>query len=227
MERTQERLKRQTVDPGPSPSAQSGRGRVWPVVKRALDVTAASVGLVVLSPLLAVAAIAVRLDSPGPILFRQWRMGRHFRPFEIYKFRTMVADAPRLGWPLTAGEDPRITRLGHLLRKAKIDELPQLVNVLRGEMSLVGPRPEVPRYVELFREDFAEILELRPGITDLASIAYRDEASLLGQSDDPEAEYVHRILPHKIALAKEYCRRSSFGFDLVLLIRTLGKLVWY
>lgn len=225
MERMKERWEPQAADHGPSP--EPVRGGIWPIVKRALDLTAASLGLVLLSPLLAAVAVAVRFDSPGPILFRQWRIGRRFRPFEIYKFRTMVVDAAQRGRPLTAGDDPRITRLGRLLRKTKIDELPQLVNVLRGEMSLVGPRPEVPTYVEMFRDDYTEILQVRPGITDLASLAYRDEASLLGQSDDPETEYVNRILPHKIALAKEYCRRSSFVLDLLVVIRTLGKLVWY
>lgn len=203
------------------------RGRAWPAAKRAVDVVAASVGLVLLSPVLVVTACAVRLDSPGPILFRQRRIGRHFEPFEIYKFRTMVVDAPERGRPLTAGEDPRITRLGRLLRKTKLDELPQLINVLRGEMSLVGPRPEVPEYVELFRDEYAAILQVRPGITDLASLVYRDEATLLGQSDDPEAEYVKRILPHKLALAKEYCRRSSLALDVKVIVRTLGKVVWY
>src|SRR5262249_55066954 len=155
------------------------------------------------SPVLAVAALAVRVDSPGPILFKQQRIGRNFRPFWMYKFRTMVVDAPKRGGPLTAGADPRITRVGRWLRKSKIDELPQLVNVLVGDMSLVGPRPEVPKFVELFRDDYAYVLTVRPGLTDPASVKYRDEAALLAGSSDPEREYVERILPDKIALSRE------------------------
>ena len=150
-----------------------------------LDVIAATVGLTLLSPLLFAVALLVKLTSRGPILFRQERIGRRFKPFFICKFRTMVADAPSRGRAITVGKDPRITPLGHFLRKTKIDELPQLFNVLRGEMSLVGPRPEVPRYVALFREDYAAILEARPGITDLASIRYRDEAAVLQRGKIP------------------------------------------
>src|SRR5688572_29285565 len=150
------------------------------VFKRCFDVVASVLGLVLLSPLLLAAAAAVRRSSPGPALFRQERMGRNFQPFQILKFRTMLVDAPRLGGSLTLGErDPRITRVGRFLRRWKIDELPQLINVLRGDMSIVGPRPEVPKYVEMFREDYAEILAVRPGITDAASLKYRDEASRL------------------------------------------------
>ena len=129
------------------------------------------------------------------------------------------------GRSITAGDDPRITRVGWFLRKSKIDELPQLINVLRGEMTFVGPRPEVPQYVDMFRRDYEEILKIRPGITDLASIKYRDEAALLGQSENPEAEYVKRVLPDKIKLGKEYMRRSSFFFDLTLIFKTFLKLI--
>lgn len=192
------------------------------MLKRSFDVVASLLGLIVLSPLLAVAAVAVRCSSPGPVLFRQERMGRNFRPFHILKFRTMTADAPQRGGPLTQGrDDPRITRVGRFLRRWKIDELPQLINVLRGEMSLVGPRPEVAKYVELFRDDYAEILRVRPGITDAASLKYRDEAALLGAAADPDAEYRTKILPDKIALAKRYVREASFGQDLRILFRTV------
>jgi lipopolysaccharide/colanic/teichoic acid biosynthesis glycosyltransferase len=193
-------------------------------MKRMIDFVASAVGIVLLSPLLLVAAALVRLSSPGPVLFRQERIGRGFRPFTIYKFRTMVVDAPRLGAAITCGDDPRITPIGRILRKTKLDELPQLFNVLLGHMSLVGPRPEVPRYVELFREDFAEILAVRPGITDLASITYRNESELLGRAVDPQAEYVERILPDKIRLAKEYRRRSSMMYDLFLIFRTIAAI---
>jgi lipopolysaccharide/colanic/teichoic acid biosynthesis glycosyltransferase len=193
-------------------------------MKRLIDIAASTAGIVFLSPLLLVAAALVRISSPGPVLFRQVRIGRGFRPFTILKFRTMVVDAPKLGAAITCGDDPRITAIGRFLRKTKLDELPQLFNVLRGDMSLVGPRPEVPRYVEMFREDFAEILAVRPGITDLASITYRNESEILGRARDPQAEYVERILPDKIRLAKEYRRRSSVLFDLRLIVRTIAAI---
>jgi len=195
------------------------------MAKRLFDVVFSLAGLVALAPVLVAAAALVRLTSPGPALFRQERIGRGFRPFTIYKFRTMVVNAPRLGAAITCGEDPRITRVGRLLRKTKIDELPQLYNVLRGDMSFVGPRPEVSRYVDMFPEEYREILAVRPGITDLASIIYRDEAAILGRAADPQAEYVERILPHKIRLAKEYRRRSSVLFDIGLILQTLLAVV--
>jgi lipopolysaccharide/colanic/teichoic acid biosynthesis glycosyltransferase len=195
------------------------------VTKRVFDVAAAAIGLFTLAPLLLLIACAVRLSSPGPVFFRQARMGRGFRLFWIYKFRSMVVDAPRLGGEITAGHDARITCIGRVLRKTKADELPQLFNVLLGDMSFVGPRPEVPKYVEVFRRDYEEILRVRPGLTDLASIAYRDEAEILGQAGDPEQEYLDRILPRKIRLAKEYIRRASLWFDLKLILRTLWGVV--
>ena len=177
-----------------------------------------------LSPFFVVVAILIKLDSRGPAFFKQNRVGRGFRPFLIYKFRTMVRDAPNKGGPITFGEDLRITRIGRFLRKIKIDELPQLINVLKGEMSIVGPRPEVRRYVELFREDYQQILTMRPGLTDLASLKYRNEAAILGSSHDPEEMYVKHILPEKISLGKEYVRRSSLIFDLTLIFKTLATL---
>jgi lipopolysaccharide/colanic/teichoic acid biosynthesis glycosyltransferase len=195
------------------------------LLKRAIDILLAALGLAILSPFLALAALAVRLSSPGPVFFRQERVGRGFQPFFILKFRSMVRDAPQRGAAITSGEDPRITRVGRILRATKIDELPQLVNVLRGEMSLVGPRPEVPKYVELFRADYEEILRVRPGITDLASLRYHDEAAILGQAENPEEEYVGRVLPEKIKLAKEYVARSSVLFDLRVIVATLVCLV--
>ncbi len=194
-------------------------------MKRTFDIVVAFLGLLLLSPLGAVVALLIKWDSRGPVFFRQERVGRGFRPFFIYKFRTMVEDAPRRGGLITVGEDPRITRVGWYLRKTKIDELPQLINVVRGKMSFVGPRPEVRQYVELFRKDYEEILKVRPGITDLASLKNRDEADVLGRSQDPEEEYVNRILPEKIHLAKEHLRRSSFFLDLTLVFKTLLKLV--
>lgn len=191
-------------------------------MKRLLDIVAAGAGLLVLTPLFGVIALLIKLDSPGPVFFKQKRIGRGFCPFWIYKFRTMrheAADAPQL----TVGDDARITRIGHFLRRSKLDELPQLFNILKGDMTLVGPRPEVPRYVEAFRRDYEEILTVRPGLTDLASLKYRDESALLGQSADPEQEYLRRVLPDKIRLGKEYIHRSSLAFDMSLILKTLGK----
>jgi lipopolysaccharide/colanic/teichoic acid biosynthesis glycosyltransferase len=194
------------------------------MVKRFFDIVAAAFGLVLLSPLLAIVALLVKCGSPGRALFRHERVGRGFRPFGVFKFRTMVQDAPKLGGPITFGADPRITSIGKLLRNTKLDELPQLANVLVGDMSLVGPRPEVRRYVDMFREDYEIILQVRPGITDLASIEYRDEAAILGNAANPEEEYVRRVLPEKIRLAKEYVRRQSLLLDMKIIFGTLFHL---
>ncbi len=193
-------------------------------MKRGVDILVAATGLICCVPLMLLIAVLVRVGSRGPVFFRQERVGAGFRPFFILKFRSMVPDAPQRGGPITFGRDPRITRVGHFLRQTKLDELPQLINVLRGEMSLVGPRPEVPRYVEMFRQDYEEILRVRPGITDLASIQFRDEAAILGRAEDPEQEYIQHVLPEKIRLAKQYVRQSSFLFDLVLVFKTFFKL---
>jgi lipopolysaccharide/colanic/teichoic acid biosynthesis glycosyltransferase len=194
-------------------------------MKRLFDITAASAGLLVLAPILILVALAIKRDSRGPIFFKQIRVGQGFKPFWIYKFRTMVDGAAGGSPSITVGADPRITRIGELLRKTKIDETPQLLNILRGDMSFVGPRPEVPRYVGLFQRDYEEVLKVRPGLTDLASLKYRDEASVLGQYDHPETEYVERLLPDKIRLAKEYIQKASFGYDLALILKTLVKLL--
>ena len=193
-------------------------------MKRTFDVIVSTLGLLILLPILLFISLLIKLTSRGSVLFQQERIGRDFRPFLIYKFRTMVADAPRLGGQLTAGEDPRVTRVGRLLRKTKLDELPQLFNVLRGDMSLVGPRPEVRRYVEMFRRDYEQILKARPGITDLASLRYRNESEILGRATNAEEEYVKNILPEKIRLNKEYLGSSSLLYDLGLIAKTVGAL---
>jgi lipopolysaccharide/colanic/teichoic acid biosynthesis glycosyltransferase len=194
-------------------------------MKRLLDIFAAVAGLTLLAPLFAAIALFIKLDSPGPVFFKQQRVGKGFRPFWIYKFRTMKVDGDG-GPALTVGADRRITRAGAFLRRSKLDELPQLINILNGEMTIVGPRPEVPRYVEVFRRDYEEILKVRPGLTDLASLKYRDESALLGQSADPEEEYLRRILPDKIRLAKDYIQRSSLLFDINLIGKTLLRVVF-
>ena len=200
------------------------RSLVIIMLKRLFDLVVAAAGLLVLSPLMLLTIILIKLDSHGPAFFKQERVGQGFRPFLIYKFRTMVADAAQRGSSITVGADPRITRIGHFLRKTKIDELPQLINVLKGEMSFVGPRPEVPRYVGLFRKDYEEILRLRPGITDPASLKYENEAEWLSQFDNPEDEYIKQVLPHKIALAKQYSHKSSFVVDFALILKTVPRL---
>lgn len=195
-------------------------------MKRLFDVTASFLGLIVLSPLLAVVALLIKTTSRGSVIFRQERAGRNFRPFTIYKFRTMVVGAHEMGPGVAGDEDPRITSFGRILRKTKIDELPQLFNVLRGDMSLVGPRPELPEYVNRFRTEYAEVLTVRPGITDPASITYRDEGNLHNQSKDPEDQYLHVILPEKLRLAREYVHRSSFFYDIRLIVATIVSLAY-
>jgi lipopolysaccharide/colanic/teichoic acid biosynthesis glycosyltransferase len=199
------------------PAARPG----YAFAKRGLDLLAAGVGLLVLSPLMLLAALAIKLESRGPVLFLQKRVGRNFVPFHIRKFRTMVVDAEQRGAQITAGADPRITRVGRWLRKTKLDEIPQLINILRGEMSLVGPRPEVPRYVELLRDQYVDVLSVRPGLTDPASIKYRDESDVLAASADPEREYVERILPDKLSISRAYIARATILSDLGVLVSTL------
>jgi len=196
------------------------------VIKRVVDIVGAVIGLLLASPLFLVAAVLVKLDSPGPVLFCQERIGRGFIPFLIYKFRTMAVGRGEAGSSITSDKDSRITRIGRWLRATKLDELPQLFNVLIGNMSMVGPRPEVRRYVDMFRRDYEELLTIRPGMTDLASLKYRNEGALLARAEDPEAEYISRILPDKIRLAKSYLRQSSLLFDFSLLVRTLLGLIW-
>jgi lipopolysaccharide/colanic/teichoic acid biosynthesis glycosyltransferase len=193
------------------------------LAKRLFDLLAAAVGLVLLAPLLLGAALWVKLDSPGPVLFRQTRVGRFGVPFTIHKFRTMRVEP---GAAITVGADPRITRSGHLLRQTKLDELPQLWDVLRGAMSLVGPRPELPRYVELYPADLrAQVLAVRPGITDPASLAFSHEAELLAAAADPEREYREVILPAKLRLSADYAARASLATDLRLILATLGRVL--
>ena len=194
--------------------------RSYLVVKRVLDVILAGIVLVVTAPLMAAIALAVRVDSPGPVLFRHQRIGRRFAPFELLKFRTMRHE-PHGGPEITRRGDPRVTRVGRLLRLTKLDELPQLWNVLRGDMSLVGPRPEVRTYVELFREDYDRILAVRPGLTDDASIAFRSEERILGEANDAERMYVEVVLPQKIALSQRYVREMSFAKDVGVMLRTV------
>lgn len=194
------------------------------MAKRLFDVAVSVLALLLLAlPMLAIAAW-IRLDSPGPVFFRQQRVGRHGVPFAIHKFRTMRADAG--GLPLTVGADARITRAGRWLRRTRLDELPQLLDVLAGHMSLVGPRPEVPRYVALYPPALRDrALAVRPGITDPASLEHLDEAALLAAAADPEREYVERILPRKVAQAAAYAERATLASDVAVLART-ARALW-
>ena len=194
------------------------------MAKRVFDFLGAALALLLLAPLLAAVALWVKLDSPGPVFFRQQRVGRHGVLFSIHKFRTMRDGAA--GLPLTVAADARITRAGAFLRRTRLDELPQFIDVLQGTMSLVGPRPEVPRYVAHYPPDLRErALAVRPGITDPASLAFIDEAALLTRAADPEREYIEVILPRKLQLAADYAGRASLRTDVVVLWRTLGVLL--
>jgi lipopolysaccharide/colanic/teichoic acid biosynthesis glycosyltransferase len=196
------------------------------MAKRLLDLITSLAALVLLSPLLLGIALAIKLGSPGSVFFRQERVGRYGRPFRIHKFRTMVADAERIGPQLTRDADARVTRVGAFLRRSKLDELPQLIDVVRGAMSIVGPRPEVPRYVALYPPEVRElVLSVRPGITDAASVTYRDESAQLAAGSDPERVYVESIMPHKLELCVEYVRNRSLGGDIMIVARTVAALL--
>lgn len=196
------------------------------MAKRLFDLVCAALGLLLLSPLLLAVMVWIKLDSPGPVLFRQQRIGRFGVPFRIHKFRTMIhAEAPQ-GPLITVGEDARITGAGRWLRRSKLDELPQLIDVLKGDMSLVGPRPEVPRYVALYPDSMRDrVLAVRPGITDPASLAFRGESAQLAAAADPEREYVEIIMPTKLALAADYADHANLLTDLGLVLRTL-RVLW-
>jgi lipopolysaccharide/colanic/teichoic acid biosynthesis glycosyltransferase len=196
------------------------------MAKRLFDFILSSVGLLLLAPLLLSIALLIKLDSPGPVMFRQERVGRFGKPFRIHKFRTMRHEPSGKGLQITVGADRRITRVGNFLRASKLDELPQLLDVWLGDMSLVGPRPEVPRYVAHYPAELREkVLSVRPGITDIASIEYRDESKVLAQAADPEHAYINEVMPHKLALAARYVERSSVWLDAWLIWRTLIAIV--
>jgi lipopolysaccharide/colanic/teichoic acid biosynthesis glycosyltransferase len=200
---------------------RSDRG--YRLAKRGMDVALSLAALVALAPVLAAIAIAVKAGSRGPVLFRQQRVGLGGRTFAILKFRSMITGAA--GPSLTAKGDARVTRVGRFLRRRKLDELPQLWNVLAGDMSLVGPRPEVQRYVRLFPDAYARILTVRPGLTDFAALEYRDEESTLAAARDPEAAYTQLVLPAKISLYHRYLDEMSLRTDVALVLRTLAALL--
>lgn len=199
--------------------------RMQCAAKRVLDFIVSAAALAVLWPLLAVIAFAVKIDSPGPVFYRQERVGRNGKPFRIFKFRSMVSDADKKGLAITVGRDSRITRVGAVLRKTKLDELAQLLNVLTGQMSFVGPRPEVPRYTALYTPYQRQVLLVRPGITDYASIAYRNENDMLSDAADPEKMYIEEIMPAKIELNMKYLHEISPLTDLKLILHTIGAVI--
>lgn len=196
------------------------------LAKRCFDLLFTLPALALLAPVFLAIALWIRFDSAGPIFFRQERVGRKGKIFRIYKFRTMVQDAEKKGRLITVGEDPRITKSGKFLRRYKVDELPQLLNVARGDMSLVGPRPEVPRYVQMYPLSIKNIvLSVPPGITDFASIEYKDENRILGESQDPELAYVNQVMPVKLALYEKYVSVRSLWVDFCLIVRTLKAIL--
>lgn len=195
------------------------------IIKRIFDFTVSLIGVIILSPIFVIVSVSIKLDSKGNILFLQRRVGQYGKEFNIYKFRTMVTNAEKLGTQITIGKDNRITRVGAFLRKFKIDELPQLFNVLKGDMSLVGPRPEVPKYVNLYTEEQRKVLQVRPGITDIASLRYKDENDILGSVDNPEEYYVNVIMKDKLKLNIEYIEKSNIFLDIYLIIKTIVKCI--
>ena len=194
-------------------------------MKRWFDLILSLLGLIVLAPVFAAVAAAIKIESAGPVFYRGVRAGRYGKAFRIFKFRTMVEDADKIGGPSSSADDPRITRVGNFLRRYKLDELPQLLNVVKGEMSLVGPRPEVLQEVVLYTEEEKRLLEVRPGITDWASIRFRDEGEILRGSADPHAAYREKIRPEKIRLGLEYVEGRSFLIDCKIIFRTLKAIL--
>lgn len=194
-------------------------------MKRLFDIIASALGLIVLSPLFLVLAVWIKVDSKGPVFYRQTRVGRHNKDFRIFKFRSMRVGSDRGSLVTIGGRDPRITRSGYYIRKYKLDEFPQLVNVLIGDMSLVGPRPEVRHYVDYWTPGQMRVLDVRPGITDPASIKFRNENELMAQADDPEQYYINVIMQEKLRLYLEYVDNQSFLYDLRLIFATLRVVI--
>jgi len=195
------------------------------MIKRLFDLFFSLIWVIVLSPLLLIIAILIKISSPGPVFYRGLRAGKDFKPFKIFKFRTMKAEAEKLGGPSTAGDDPRLTRIGKFLKKWKIDELPQLLNVIKGEISLVGPRPEVLEYAKLYQGEEKIVYTIKPGITDFASLWDVHEEEILKGSPDPEKTYLEKIRPEKVRLQMKYVKEMSLYTDIKIIWRTLLKLI--
>ena len=193
---------------------------MYSLVKHLFDVVVSFIGLAVSSPMIAIIALLIKLDSKGPVFYRGERVGQFGKRFKIFKFRTMVVNADQIGASSTPDDDPRITKVGRILRGYKLDELPQLINILKGEMSFVGPRPQVPWAVELYSEEEKAVLDVRPGIADYAFVMLPSEGEVLRGSTDPDKDYFEKIHPHKMRLSLEYVRSRSFWFDMKILIDT-------
>lgn len=194
-------------------------------MKRVFDIIASGLGLLILSPLFLVIAVWVKLDSPGPVFYKQVRVGRNNKDFYLYKFRSMRVGSDKKGLITVGGRDPRVTRSGYYIRKYKLDEFPQLINVFKGDMSLVGPRPEVRKYVDLYTPEQMHVLDVRPGITDLASIRYRNENELLEQASDPDQYYQEVVMQDKLRINLEYVRNHSFFGDIYLIFKTFLSII--
>ena len=194
-------------------------------MKRLFDIFASGLGLLFLSPLFLALAIWIKLDSSGPVFYRQVRVGRHNKDFRIYKFRSMKVGADKQGLITVGGHDPRITRSGYFIRKYKLDEFPQLINVFVGDMSLVGPRPEVRKYVDMYTPEQMHVLDVRPGVTSLASIRYRNENELLDKAEDPDQFYIDVVMQDKLAIDLEYVKNASFWYDIKLIFQTFWEIV--
>lgn len=194
-------------------------------MKRIFDIVASGFGLLVLSPMFLILSIWIKIDSPGPVFYKQMRVGRNNKDFKLYKFRSMRVGSDKKGLITIGGHDPRITKSGYFIRKYKLDEFPQLINVFIGEMSLVGPRPEVRKYVEMYTEEQMHVLDVRPGITDLASIRYRNENELLEKVENPDKYYVEVIMQDKLSINLEYVEKCSFWFDMELIFKTFWEII--
>ena len=195
------------------------------MMKRLFDIVASACGLILLSPLFFIVSVWIKLDSIGPVFYRQVRVGRYNKDYKIFKFRTMRVGADKGSLVTIGGRDPRVTRIGYYLRKFKIDELPQLINVFIGDMSLVGPRPEVRHYVNYWTSEQLHVLDVRPGITDPASIKFRNENELMESAEDPESFYINVIMQEKLKLYLEYVHNASFWYDIKLIFKTIYTVV--
>lgn len=195
------------------------------MLKRLFDIIASSIGLVILSPVFLLLALWIKCDSKGSVFYRQVRVGRGNKDFHLFKFRSMRTGSDRLGLITVGGRDPRVTRSGYYIRKYKLDELPQLINVFKGDMSLVGPRPEVRKYVDMYTPEQMRVLDVRPGITSLASIRYRNENDILAASDNPDRTYVEKVMPDKLAIDLEYVPKANLWTDIRLIFATFHEII--
>lgn len=194
-------------------------------MKRTFDIIASGLGLVCLSPLFALLAIWIKLDSKGPVFYKQTRVGRNNKDFRLFKFRSMRPDSDKFGLITVGGHDPRVTRSGYFIRKYKLDEFPQLINVFKGDMSLVGPRPEVRKYVDMYTPEQMKVLSVRPGITSLASIRYRNENEILAEAEDPDRCYIEQVMPDKLKIDLEYVDNAGFLNDIKLIFATFKEII--